>query len=185
MGMDFTAYFGHSMDENAIHRLCHALNAERLNEVQKFLNYLYPFNEGDKERLWEVIPDWIGGTIQLSGPCGLDLTFSEHVCYVHHYIRWKQFLLNEEIQLYLRTMIKEFCHYVSADYAIYVPDNGADESAILDFIWDDENRDVGFIRNWLLERFGEPKERISEIYRSDDYGWESEGYYIDEFQDFN
>ncbi|MHA6529408.1 hypothetical protein [Paenibacillus sp. BAC0078] len=183
MGMDFTAYVGHSFTENDIYRLCHALSSEKLVYIDQFIKHLYPYNPKDIGKPWQVVPDSIGGTIELNGPCGINLTFSEKVCYFHHYIRWDNFLLDEDIQLYLRKVSYDLANYLAASFAIYVPDSGARESGILDFIWEDKNKDIQFIRDWLLQKCGEPKKRIKDIYK--DYGdyCASEGYYIDFFQD--
>lgn len=112
---------------------------------------------------WRV-HDGIGGTVEISGPCGMDFTFSEKVCYFHHYIRWRSFLLDEDLQLYFRKVTFDLASYFSSTYAIYVPDNGSKESGILDFIWEDENKDIDYIKNWLLERCGTPKAKIIEDY---------------------
>ncbi|MEK3884907.1 hypothetical protein [Paenibacillus sp. PL2-23] len=67
---------------------------------------------------------------------------------------------------------------------IYVPDSGAIESGIMDFIWNDENKDIEFIKDWLLTRCGPPNRIIKDIYQQSKDSWTSKGYYIDDFKDF-
>lgn len=182
MGVDFTAYLGHKLNSDDIQILCNKLNSRALKHIGDFHSYLLPHNPKDEGKMWKVV-EGTGGTLEIDGPCGLDFTFSEKVCYFHHFIRWSRFLLEEEIQLYLRKVTYDLACYFSSDYAIYVPDSGSQESAVLDFIWDDENRDIEHIKNWLLARCGSPKEKISDIYKEYEDYWDSEGYYVDYFGD--
>ncbi|MFC3802611.1 hypothetical protein [Cohnella sp. GCM10012308] len=151
-------------------------------KVCEFVTYLLPHNPEDAGLLW-IIRDGTDGTLEIDGPCGVLLTFSEKICYFHHYIRWSNFLLNEKIQSYIRKLVYDLARFLTAQYAVYVPDSGAKESSILDFIWDDENKDMDYIRNWLLERCGAPKAKIADIHQQYEDYWESEGYYIDYFDD--
>lgn len=183
MGTNVTAYLEHNLSSDDIKMLCHALNSGSLKRVDEFTNYLLPFNPEDVGKPWKVYDDWIGGTLEIGGPCGIDFTFSEKVCYFHHYIRWKTFLRDEEIQLYIRKLIFDLGSYLKANFAIFVPDNGSKESEILDFIWEDENKDISFIKNWLQEHCGEPKTKIIDIYKEYEDYWKSDGYYIDYFSD--
>jgi len=182
MGADFTAFLGHKLNRDEIKILCHALNSRSLKHVDEFINFLLPHNPKDEDKPFTV-HEGIGGTVEVSGPCGMDFTFSDKVCYFHHYIRWRSFLLEEELQLYLKRVTFDLARYFSSEYAVYVPDSGSRESAVLDFIWEDENKDIHYIRNWLLERCGRPKEKIIEIYKEYEDYWDSEGYYVDYFSD--
>ncbi|BFT72472.1 hypothetical protein [Paenibacillus sp. P36] len=182
MGMDVTAYLGHSLSSDDIHLLCNALNSRSLNHVDEFITHFLPYNPEDVGKPWRV-HDGIGGTLGIDGPCGIDLTFSEKVCYFHHYIRWRSFLRDKEIQLYIRKLTLDLTNYFTTNYAIYVPDNGSKESGNLDFIWEDENKDIDYIKNWLHESCGTPKEKIIDIYKQYENYWESDGYYIDYFSD--
>ncbi|MFB9324684.1 hypothetical protein ACFFSY_01865 [Paenibacillus aurantiacus] len=143
---------------------------------------LLPYNPKDTGKQWKVRPG-IGGTVEIDGPCGVDFSFSEKVCYFHHNIRWRNFLLDEKLQHYLRKVTLDLAKYFSSSYAIYAPDSGFKESAILDFIWEDENKDIDYIKNWLLERCGTPKSNIIDIYKEYDDYWDSEGYFVDYFND--
>jgi hypothetical protein len=151
--------------------------------ISEFIDALLPFNPKDSERKWNVSFDDIGGTNHLSGPCGISLTLSEKVCYFHHYLRWRQFLVDNEIQDLLRKVSYGLMKIFYSSYVIYVPDNAARESAIMDFIWEEENKDIGYIREWLLENCGLPKKKINEIYKEYEDYWDSEGYFIDYFTD--
>ncbi|NOU97876.1 hypothetical protein GC093_32315 [Paenibacillus sp. LMG 31456] len=182
MGTNFTAFLGHTLNPDDIKLLCDALNSRSLKHVDEFTTYLLPYNPKDMGKSWKVQVG-IGGSVEISGPCGVEFTLSEKVCYFHHYSRWKNFLLDEEIQLYLRKVAFDLANYFSSTYAIYVPDNGSKESVILDFIWEEENKDINYIKNWLLERCGTPKEKIIHIYKKYNDYWDSEGYYIDYFTD--
>ncbi|REK76025.1 hypothetical protein DX130_02875 [Paenibacillus paeoniae] len=75
--------------------------------------------------------------------------------------------------------------YVTAEFVIYVPDSGAVESTIMDFIWEEENRNITFIRSWLVDRCGEPRELINKNHDEEEFRGKSEGYCIDEFLDLN
>ncbi|ULO05367.1 hypothetical protein H1230_19980 [Paenibacillus sp. 19GGS1-52] len=182
MGIDFTAFLGHELNRDEIQILCHALNSRSLNHVDEFITLLLPHNPKDKGKPWTV-HEGIGGTVEINGPCGVQFTFSEKVCYFHHYIRWRSFLLDEKLQLYLKKVTFDLASYFKSTFAIYVPDSGSKESGILDFIWEDENKDVDYIMKWLLERCGTPKEKIIDIYKEYEDYWDSEGYYIDYFSD--
>jgi hypothetical protein len=184
MGLDFTAYLGHQLDENEIYRLSHDLSAEKLKEIDLFVNRLYQYNPEDVGRYWRVNLKGLGGTTNLIGPCGMHFTFSEKVCYFHHYIRWQTFLLNEDIQLQLRKVTYDLAKYFNSSYAIYVPDSGTLESSITDFIWEDENKDIAYIKEWLHKNCGEPKENIHSIYKKYGTSWASKGYFVDYFHDF-
>lgn len=74
--------------------------------------------------------------------------------------------------------------HMKSTFVIYVPDNAVRESAIMDFLWEDENRDILFMKDWLLNNCGSPRGSIFEIYKKYEGYWESDGYYIDKFEDF-
>ncbi|ANF97835.1 hypothetical protein [Paenibacillus bovis] len=93
-------------------------------------------------------------------------------------------MLDKDIQYALRKVCYELMQTMKSSFVIYVPDNAARESAIMDFLWDDENRDILFMKNWLLNHCGLPKNSIEEIYIQCEHYWESDGYFIDEFKDF-
>ncbi|MDQ0059994.1 hypothetical protein [Paenibacillus harenae] len=187
MGMDFCAYLGHSLDLSGIKNLCNDLNNNALKFTASFIGDLIEFNPNDVGKEWRIQYDSIGGTTELSGPCGLQFTFSEKVCVVSHYTRWLTFLLNDleiDFQTHLRKVSYEIMSYFNSVFVIYVPDSGAKESGIMDFIWDDENKDIYYIKDWLVRKCGEPKKQIRDIYKDvDDTTWESEGYYIDYIND--
>ncbi|EFM11894.1 hypothetical protein PaecuDRAFT_1502 [Paenibacillus curdlanolyticus YK9] len=94
MGTNFTAFIGHQLKSDDIERLCQTLNSKSLKHIDEFVDHLLPHNPKDVGIPWAVF-DGIGGTVEINGPCGFDLTFSEKVCYFHHYIRWSTFLHNE------------------------------------------------------------------------------------------
>ncbi|WP_144266470.1 hypothetical protein [Paenibacillus curdlanolyticus] len=85
----------------------------------------------------------------------------------------------------MRQVSFDLARYFSSAYAIYVPDNGFREADIIDFIWEDENKDIEIIKNWLLTRCGAPKGKISDIATEYEDYWEYDGYFIDYFGDFN
>ncbi|TYP74563.1 hypothetical protein BCM02_105107 [Paenibacillus methanolicus] len=183
--MDFTAYMSHSLNKSEIADLCNRLNENPTSFplLQAFIDELLPFNPRKIEKEWHVDFDYIGGTTILAGPCGISLTLSENVCYFHHYLRWRQFLINPDLQIMLRKVCYELREIFNASFVIYVPDNAARESAIMDFIWEGENRDIDYMREWLLVNCGPPKNKIVHIYKKLVDSWESDGYYIDYFQD--
>lgn len=186
MGMDFTAFMAHRLDASEIFKFSEELNAavHLFPNIHRFIDKLSNSTNAPSP-MWTITPDYIGGTTYLQGPVGISLYFSEKVCHFSHYIRWGSFLLDTEgIQSFLRGVSYDLTTFFKAEYAIYVPDSGAKESIIMDFIWDDENRDMEFIRSWLAAHCGPPKKRIQEIYADREYGWESEGYYIDDFEDY-
>ncbi|WP_419874027.1 hypothetical protein [Candidatus Pristimantibacillus sp. PTI5] len=185
MGMDFTAYMSHNLNETDILELCIDLNenSSRFPFIREFIDTLLPFNPEDIDRKWRITHDSLGGTISLDGPCGISLTLSEKVCYFHHYFRWRGFLVDTEIQQWLRNVSYGFMKIFNSSFVIYVPDNAAKESAIMDFIWEDENKDINYIREWLLKHCGIPKDNITDIYKEYEDYWASEGYYIDDFND--
>jgi len=176
VGKDFTAYLGHNLDENHIYRMCHALNGDQFVAINSFVKELYEFNPNDISLVWKVDSEGIGGTQDIYGPCGFNFTFSEKVCYFHHYIRWDAFLQNEDFQIKLRKVTYELSQYFQSSFAIYVPDNATKESSIIDFIWDDENRSIEYIVSWLEKECSAPKKTFKELVGSD-------GYYIDFFID--
>jgi hypothetical protein len=182
MGMNFNAYLDHKLDENEIYRFCHALNSNKFENIDRFVQ-TYP-NSNIKREIWEVVPDHLGGTILVDGPGGLDFMFSEKVCRISHPIRWINFLLEDDIQKHFRDISFEMMCFLNSSLVIYVPDNEARESAILDFVWDDENRDIKYIQKWLLNECGPPKKKIKDIYQEFDDYWVSDGYYIDNFSDY-
>lgn len=184
--MDFTAYMSHSLTKPQIIQLSNELNRDiaQFSLIHNFINELLPFNAKDDNNKWRINLDHLGGTIRLNGPCGVSLTLSEKVCYIHHYFRWRNFLLDNEIQHLLRTVSYGFMKIFNSQFVIYVPDSSTIESAIMDFIWEDENKDINFIREWLLINCGPPKNNIKDICKDFETYWESEGYYIDFFKDF-
>ncbi|OWR27270.1 hypothetical protein CDO73_23810 [Saccharibacillus sp. O23] len=182
MGMDFTAYIGHSLTKYEIDKMCFDLNNNQLSHVDKFIKELRKVNSNDKQETWSIRVDEFGGTLELSGPYHLEFTFSEKVCMVSHYTRWITFLINDleiDFQTHLRNISIELMEYFDAPYAIYCPDSAARESGIMDFLWEDENRDIDYIKEWLLRNCGEPKNTIKEIYKELDDCWKSDGYYIE------
>lgn len=186
MGMDFTAYFSHDLSTEQIKEICHRINSERglFPIIHNFVDELLLYYPEDRDKVWSFDPDGIGGTNEIYGPCGFSFTFSDKVCYFHHYIRWGAFLTDEVIQYKLRKVCYELRKLLNSSFVIYVPDSAVKESVILDFIWDDQNKDLNYIKNWLLINCGSPKENIKDIYKVYDEFWDSEGYYIDSFIDF-
>ena len=65
-----------------------------------------------------------------------------------------------------------------------MPDSASKESGIMDFLWDDENKSIEVMKEWLLKQCGNPKDNINSIYVEYEDYWESEGYFIDYFNDF-
>lgn len=185
MGMNFTAYMSHNLKKTEIIELCNDLNenSSRFPLIREFIDTLLPFNPKDNVRKWRTSFDSADGTNSLAGPCGISLTLSEKVCYFHHYFRWKGFLVDNEIQQLLRNVSYGFMRTFNASFVIYVPDNAAKESAIMDFIKEDENKYINYIREWLLENCGLPKNNINDIYKEYEDYWDSEGYYIDYFNE--
>lgn len=70
MGTDFTAFLGHKLNRDEIQILCLALNSISLKHVDEFINLLLPHNLKDKGKPWTV-REGIGGTVEISGPCGM------------------------------------------------------------------------------------------------------------------
>ncbi|MCM3748090.1 hypothetical protein M3223_12070 [Paenibacillus pasadenensis] len=182
MGMDFTAYMSHNFDSAKLLNLCEELNENGSRHA--FLSEFINLNASNENQKWSFEPDYIAGTSIINGPCEITLTFSEHVCYFHHYIRWISFLTHQETQQALRGVCFDLMRILNADFVIYVPDNATIESEIMDFLWEDENRDIEYIRNWLKVKCGEPKEKIRDIFKQYEFYWESEGYFVDLFSDF-
>lgn len=176
MGMNFTAYIGHQLDQNQIYRMCHALTANSFLYINNWIEEIDAVHPEHKPVFWQVNSKGIGGTVEIYGPYGFDFTFSEKVCYFHHYIRWSTFLESDNFQKKLRLITYELTNYFQSNYAIYVPDNATKESSILDFIWDDENRSIEYITSWLQSECGNPKDTLNELINDD-------GYYIDYFED--
>jgi hypothetical protein len=186
MGRDFTAYLGHSLKENEIFEFMNILNTSDLKAINDFIKQFLPYNPNDKELTWKVKEFRLEGTISLDGPCGLAFIFSEHVCMVRHYTRWLTFLLNDlefDIRTPLRNMTRELAGYFGSAFAIYAPDSGARESGIMDFMWEDENKDIDCMRNWLLQNCGPPADSIQTIYKEFEDHIQTDGYYIDVFED--
>ncbi|TYP67391.1 hypothetical protein [Paenibacillus methanolicus] len=186
MGRDFTSYLGHSLQENEIFEFMNVLNTGELKATNEFIQQFLPYNPEDKDLTWKVDTFRLGGTISLDGPCGLGFTFSEHVCMVRHYTRWLTFLLNDlefDIRTPLRNMIRELAWCLGSRFAIYAPDSGARESGIMDFMWEDENEDIECMRNWLLQNCGPPAGSIQAIYKEFEDHIQTDGYYIDVFDD--
>ncbi|RDU35814.1 hypothetical protein DRW41_16920 [Neobacillus piezotolerans] len=92
--------------------------------------------------------------MRLNGVCQL---FFQNRC-ISHPIRWIHFLLDDKIQKHLRELSFELINFLNSSLVIYVPDNAVKESDIIDFIWDDENRDIEYIQKWLLTECGSTKE---------------------------
>lgn len=143
-----------------------------------------PYNPQDEDKGWCVVPDYIGGTVVLNGPCGLSLMFSKHVCVIDHYTRWITFIRDIDCQMYFRNITYELLRHFNGKYAIYLPDSGSSEASAIDYIWDDENKDIEFIKLWLLVRFGNPRDTISELDNEDLKNRAEKGYFIDYFKDF-
>ncbi|MFD1736840.1 hypothetical protein ACFSCX_09695 [Bacillus salitolerans] len=177
MGMCFEAYVGHRLNEDDINRFCDELNSNKFKSINRFVNTYCSFNNT------RVVPDQLVDTIDLIGPNIISFMFSEKVCRIHSYIRWWEFLIEEEIQKHLRKVSFEIMNYFNSSFVIYVPDTGALESYLIDFMWKDENKDVNYMRNWLQENCGPPKTRIMDIYKQFDKYWGSDGYFIDVFPD--
>jgi hypothetical protein len=188
MGMDFTCYIGHNLNQNDLILMSQQLNSGNFKYISAFIEELLKYNPDDVDKKWDVNWDNIGGTSRLNGPCGLSFTFSEHVCMMEHYTRWLTFILNDlEVNFrgHFRNIAYELSRYFESLFAIYVPDNAAKESAIMDFIWDDENRSIDYIKEWLKTNCGDPKHKIEDIYRDCGGYWKSDGYFIDYFNDYN
>ncbi|WP_046213574.1 hypothetical protein [Paenibacillus wulumuqiensis] len=186
MGVDFTAYLAHEFQEKDLNRLVQDLNEniEQFQFINKFIDYFMEYNPEDKEKEWRFDSYNIGGTKGILGPCGINLVFSEKVCRFSHYTRWRFFLIDKEIQCRFREVSYELMQILNSPFVIYVPDSSARESAIVDFLWEDENKDVFFMQEWLLNNCGPSKQSIEEIYVEYEDYWESKGYFIDEFNDF-
>ncbi|MBW7473604.1 hypothetical protein K0T92_02445 [Paenibacillus oenotherae] len=187
MGMNFTCYIGHKLNGNDLSRMSNALNSGNFKSVSAFIEEILPYNPEDVNKKWKTEFDSIGGTVCLNGPCGLSFTFSEHVCMIDHYTRWITFILNDlevNFRAHFRNIAYELSRYFESSFSIYVPDNATKESAILDFIWDDENRSIDYIKDWLLTKCGDPKLNIEDIYKDCGDYWESDGYFIDYFKDY-
>lgn len=184
MGKNFTAILGHRLQRQDLYALCDALNHHSFSHIERFIEELLPYNQDDAGKAWSVDPDWLGGTVELDGPCGLSFTFSEKLCCLDHYIRWRAFVTDESIQFLLRGVAYDLAAYYQTGYALYVPDNDCKESFVLGFIYEDENRDMEYVTSWLLRECGPPKQRIRDIRvrREDDR--DSDGYYLDSFGDF-
>ncbi|MEK3884908.1 hypothetical protein [Paenibacillus sp. PL2-23] len=78
MGMNFTAYLSHNLNEKDITTLCNELNSsgqERFPRTKMFIKDLQSNNTRDIRKEWLVSHDELGGTIELDGPCGLHLHF--------------------------------------------------------------------------------------------------------------
>lgn len=114
------------------------------------------YNPKDKGKQWRIIPDNLGGTIGVVGPCGISLTFSEKVV-IFIIILVGAFLLDRDVQLLLRNVCHELMNILNSSFVIYVPDNAVKESNILDFLWEDENKDLYFLKDWLQTNCGYPK----------------------------
>ncbi|WP_337100111.1 hypothetical protein [Paenibacillus sp. YIM B09110] len=187
MGMNFHAYLSHSLNQQDLLNYCNELNCKNHKFIETFIEELLPYNPEDINKEWKLRFDDFNGTYELDGPCGLGFTFSEKVCMVSHYTRWLTFLLNDldfDFQKQLRNVSYELMNKMESDYVIYVPDSGAIESAIMDFMWEDENKDIEYMKDWLLRKCGEPKEHIIDIYNDLGDSWDSKGYYIDLFTDY-
>lgn len=184
--MNFTAYFSHIFQNDELARWVKDLNEkpDTFPLIKEFIDELLQYNPKDKGKQWRIIPDNLGGTIEVIGPCGISLTFSEKVCFFHHYFRWRSFLLDRDVQLLLRNVCYELMNILNSSFVIYVPDNAVKESNILDFLWEDEDKDIYFMKDWLQTNCGYPKNSIKEIYKESDDYWESDGYFIDQFKDF-
>ncbi|MDO3412504.1 hypothetical protein QWJ34_22255 [Saccharibacillus sp. CPCC 101409] len=175
--------FAHKLEENEIYRFIQTLNAGTPPDVKAFIEYLLPYNPEDRGRLWTVEFSSFSGVWEIEGPCGISLRLSKTVCYFHHYIRWRNFLVEDDLQRLLRACTYGFAHYVHSEWAIYVPDSAAKESGVIDFVWDEDARDLCAMRQWLLDNCGEPSPTLREIYQEfEDYA-DSDGYYIDDFKD--
>ncbi|MBB3069441.1 hypothetical protein FHS14_002431 [Paenibacillus baekrokdamisoli] len=92
--------------------------------------------------------------------------------------------LEFDFRSHLRNVSYELTRYFNTKFAIYVPDSSKKESAIMDFLWEDENKSIEFMKKWLLEKCGSPKDEIDSIYVDYEDSWESEGYFIDYFIDY-
>lgn len=184
MGRNFTAYLGHRLKETEIFEMEYHLNSGALRSISDFIDLLLPYNSDEKQVVWKAYKDDVGGTVVLDGPCGITLTFSKHVCRLGHYTRWITFLLNDleiDFRNSLRNICRELSEYLKSTFALYVPDSGAKESAIMDFMWGDENKPIEYMREWLLDRCGPPADNIEAIYKEFEDHIETDGYYIDEF----
>ncbi|SFF17624.1 hypothetical protein SAMN04487969_116123 [Paenibacillus algorifonticola] len=185
MGMDFTAYQAHYLDQAGIHQFFEDLTQTELHfpAIHTFIQEIIRQNPTDN-REWRLFFDDSTATHVISGPGGFGLTLSEKVCLFDHFIRWGAFLVNHKAQLVLRNVCYELKAFFKSSYVIYVPDNAAMESVIMDFLWKDQNRDIGYMKDWLLKNCGMPKDKIRAIYKNQGQSWVSDGYYIDYFQDF-
>jgi len=184
MGMNFTAFMGHSMKIDELESLIIDLNdnPDRYPFINEFVNDLLPNNPNDSKKKWRLFADELDGTVDCIGPCGISLTFSERICYFHHYYRWIIFLKDNDVQHSLRKFCFDLLRTLHSPFAIYVPDNAAKESSILDLLWED--RDIFYMKEWLIENCRLPKKTILDIYQDLGDTWESDGYYLDEFTDF-
>lgn len=184
--MNFNAYFGHCLVLNEIYQLCNDLNCHKFKSFNDFFKDI-TLNYADvQNKKWFVDPDSISGTVSLVGPCGLDLIFSDYVCVLSHYIRWSSFIRNDlaiNIQSHFRNISYELVDHFNGSYAIYLPDSGSRESGAMDFIWDDEKREIEYIKEWLGTNFGEPQRKIIDLDNLKFNEKDVKGYYIDYFID--
>ncbi|WP_139997488.1 hypothetical protein [Paenibacillus paridis] len=187
MGMDFVCYIGHQLSKNDLIQMSEQLNKGSFKYISAFIEDLLKYNPDDVNQKWEANTEVLGDELCLYGPCCLKFTFSEQVCKIDHFTRWLTFILNDsetDFRGHLRNVAYELTRYFHSTFAIYVPDSGVKESAIMDFFWDDENKSIDYMKEWLLTNCGEPKREIEDIFQDGGDYWESDGYFIDYFKDY-
>jgi len=126
--------------------------------------------------IWEEVME--EGTITLMSPDSVfSMLINQNILELSCLIRWSSFLKDKKTQSSLRCICKELCSYFKKSNCIYM----SETFCASDYIYDGKSMEE--YMNDLLERFGNPKQTIDEMYvkLEEGWGWTSEGYYIDSF----
>ncbi|MGO4183432.1 hypothetical protein AB4Z17_19840 [Paenibacillus sp. TAF43_2] len=193
MEVDFSAVFKHSLDVTAIEvfkeEIVKGIRFPKVVKCMKEVNFHNPHLDRqwllNRDRISESYniepfdPVLIGDEeyVELGGPGGFRFIFNKYICEFSPCFRWHQFIENQELQLELRAICQEFADYFGYNFAIYMGDN----YCALDYVF--EGRNMDYYKAKLMSRFGKAKLSIGELIQKTNSGWESEGYFIDDFND--
>ena len=201
MGVEISSIVGHSMTADQLRLLPIRMNdnlrlAEILTGIDRTtyggpkLRRSLPkwkwdcdvtFTEPELQRIWRD-----SDQLDLTGPLQ-SLYFSRTLCHLSiWWIRYEYFLLDDEIQRLVRSMVACIHGIVnpncSTPMALYVPDSAYPESRATD----ETQMSLNELCDWMHKQFGPPASQLKSIYNElDDGRYETRGYYIDRFEGFS
>jgi hypothetical protein len=183
MGTNFTAIFGHSF--NDYHEILSFKTMLEKNNDIRFLFKNLSESSFPSEIQWEWIPfDWINPESQYinEGYVGIEasdygrLLIGKNICELTLFLGWSFFLKDKKIRMKTRRICRNLS--LKLGNPIYLPEH----YDYVNFIY--EGGTINSVLSSLKKRFGEPCQEIELMYIEHENYWETEGYYIDSFEDF-